>query len=165
MPRLQNQHGSRKVGGSFSRACAQCQCAFVPVILKGGGEFVDVNVIPHGTTTLIRLRGSLRLGGGVEELTKTIDLLFQQGQKKFVLNMAEVPMMDSSAIGLLVRSHTHSVKQGGGITLVQPSKFVIQTLQLVGVLRLFQVAESETQALAGAAPAAGAAPDRTAAEP
>lgn len=120
---------------------------------------MDLNVIPHGTATLVRLRGSLKLGGGVEDLTKTFDLLFQQGQKKFVLSMAEVPMMDSSAIGLLVRTHTHCVKQGGGVTIVQPSKFVVQTLQLVGVLRLFQIAESETQALAG-----DAAPDRVAAE-
>jgi anti-anti-sigma factor len=113
-----------------------------------GGAFVDVNVISQGTATVIRLRGSLKLGNGVEELTKTLDQLFQQGQKKVVLNIAEVPMVDSSGIGLLVRSHTHCVKQGGGITLVQPSKFVVQTLQLVGVLRLFPVAESEEQGLA-----------------
>jgi stage II sporulation protein AA (anti-sigma F factor antagonist) len=113
-----------------------------------GGEFVDVSVINHGTATVIRLRGSLKLGNGVEDLTKTFDQIFQQGQKKVVLSIAEVPMVDSSGIGLLVRSHTHCVKLGGGITLVQPSKFVIQTLQLVGVLKMFPVVESEEQGLA-----------------
>lgn len=106
-------------------------------------------MITQGAATLVRLRGSLKLGSGVEELTKTFESLYQQGQNKFVLSIAEVPMVDSSGIGLLVRSHTHCVKQGGGITLVQPSKFVVQTLQLVGVLRLFQVVESEEQALVG----------------
>jgi anti-anti-sigma factor len=114
-----------------------------------GGALVDVNVITHGSATLIRLRGSLKLGSGVEDLAKTFEMLYQQGQKKFVLSIAEVPMIDSSGIGLLVRSHTHCVKQGGGITLVQPSKFAIQTLQLVGVFRLFQVADSEAKGLEG----------------
>jgi anti-anti-sigma factor len=109
---------------------------------------VDLNVITHGTATLIRLRGSMKLGSGVEELTKTLEMLFQQGQHKFVLSIAEMPLLDSSGIGLLVRSHTHCIKQGGGIILVQPSKFVIQTLQLVGVLKLFQIVDSDAQGLA-----------------
>jgi anti-anti-sigma factor len=121
-----------------------------------GGGFVDLNVITHGTATLIRLRGSMKLGSGVEELTKTFETLFQQGHRKFVLSIAEVPMIDSSGIGLLVRSHTHCIKQGGGITLVQPSKFAVQTLQLVGVLRMFQVADSEAAALSAFGETAGA---------
>lgn len=116
---------------------------------------MDVSVITHGTATLVRLRGSLKLGGGVEDLTKTFEMLFQKGQHKIVLTIAEVPMIDSSGIGLLVRSHTHCVKQGGGIALVQPSKFAVQTLQLVGVLRLFQVTDSEAAALAAFGETAG----------
>ena|ERR1051326_2149280 len=145
-PLLQIRQRYRKVGGVLAERSRSVNAR--PASFFSGGEFVDVSVINHGTATLIRLRGSLKLGNGVEDLTKTFEQVFQQGQKKVVLSIAEVPMVDSSGIGLLVRSHTHCVKQGGGITLVQPSKFVIQTLQLVGVLRLFPVAESEEQGLA-----------------
>ena len=127
------------------------------IIKNDGGVLVDVNVITHGTAVLIRLRGSLKLGNGVEDLAKTFEMFFQQGQKKFVLSIAEVPMIDSSGIGLLVRSHTHCVKQGGGIALVQPSKFAVQTLQLVGVYRLFQIADSEAAALTAFGETAGVA--------
>jgi anti-anti-sigma factor len=144
---LQIRQRYRKVGGVLAERSRSVNARPAGILIIGG-EFVDVSVINHGTATVIRLRGSLKLGNGVEDLTKTFDQIFQQGQKKVVLSIAEVPMVDSSGIGLLVRSHTHCVKQGGGITLVQPSKFVIQTLQLVGVLRMFPVVESEEQGLA-----------------
>ena len=56
---------------------------------------VDVNVITQGSATLIRLRGSLKLGSGVEDLAKTFEMLYQQGRNKFVLSIADVPMTTS----------------------------------------------------------------------
>jgi anti-anti-sigma factor len=47
--------------------------------------------------------------------------------------------MDSSGIGLITRFLTSAKQQGGSLKLVNPSKFVVQTLKLVGLLNLFQV--------------------------
>jgi anti-anti-sigma regulatory factor len=42
-----------------------------------------------------------------------------------------------------------SAKQrGGAIKLVNPSKFALQTLRLVGVLSLFEIYETEDEAVA-----------------
>ena len=55
--------------------------------------------------------------------------------------------MDSSGIGLLSRFLASSKQQGGSLKLVSPSKFVVQTLKLVGLLNLFEVfADSQTAA-------------------
>ena len=59
----------------------------------------------------------------------------------------ELATMDSSGIGLLSRLLTLSKQQGGSLKLVNPSKFVVQTLKLVGLLNLFEVFP-ETQAAA-----------------
>jgi anti-anti-sigma factor len=109
---------------------------------------VDLSVTKHGQVHLIKLRGSLKLGQGVEDLTASIDRLVTEGYSKFVLSIADVPMIDSSGIGLLVRAHTSALKRGGAMKLVQPSKFAIQTLKLVGVLQLFEVRDTEADGIA-----------------
>jgi anti-anti-sigma factor len=47
--------------------------------------------------------------------------------------------MDSSGIGLVTRFLTSAKQQGGSLKLVNPSKFVQQTLKLVGLINLFEV--------------------------
>ena len=55
--------------------------------------------------------------------------------------------MDSSGIRLLSRFLTSTKQQGGSLKLVNPSKFVVQTLKLVGLLNLFETFP-DTQAAA-----------------
>jgi anti-anti-sigma factor len=57
-------------------------------------------------------------------------------------------MIDSSAIGLLVRFLTSAKQRGGSLKLLNPSKFVLQTLKLVRVLSLFEVFEDLQLAVA-----------------
>ena len=105
-------------------------------------------MVKNGQVHVVRLRGSLKLGQGVDDLRTALDRLLGEGHAKFILNLAEVPMIDSSGIGLLVRIHTASVKANGAIKLVQPTRLAIQTLKLVGVLSLFEVKASDAEALA-----------------
>ncbi len=109
---------------------------------------MDLSVTKHGQVHLIRLRGSLKLGQGVDDLNSNIERLVTEGYSKFVLSIGDVPMIDSRGIGLLVRAHTSALKRGGAVKLVQPSKFAIQTLKLVGVLQLFEVKDSDDDAIA-----------------
>lgn len=108
---------------------------------------MDINVRKRSQVQLIQLRGQLRLGDPVDELRRTIDEALAEGDTRFVLNLAEVPMIDSSGIGLLVRSLASAKQQGGNVKLVQPSTFAVKTLKLVGVLKLFEVFEDDNQAV------------------
>jgi anti-sigma B factor antagonist len=87
------------------------------------------------------------LGEPVDELNRTIRDALAEGESRFVINLAEVPMIDSSGIGLLVRSLASAKQHGGSLKLVQPSNFAVKTLRMVGVLGLFEVFENEDQAL------------------
>lgn len=109
---------------------------------------MDISVRKHGPVQVIRLRGNLTLGDAVDSFSKTAEELLTEGDSKLVLNLAEVRMIDSSGIGAMVRVLTAAKKKGGGITLVQPSKFAIQTLKFVGLLNLFPVFDEETEAVA-----------------
>lgn len=108
---------------------------------------MDISVRKRAQVQLIQLRGQLRLGPPVDELKKTIDEALAEGDTRFAVNLAEVPMIDSSGIGLLVRSLTSTKQRGGSLKLVSPSNFAVKTLKLVGVLNLFEVFDSDDKAV------------------
>jgi anti-sigma B factor antagonist len=96
---------------------------------------------------LIRLRGDLKMGAPVDSLRQAIDEIAESGSFQLVLSLGDVPMVDSSGIGVLVRTLTAFKQRGGTLKLVNPSKFTTQTLKLVGVLNLFEVFADEEEAV------------------
>jgi anti-sigma B factor antagonist len=103
------------------------------------GAIVDIDVRTIGEVKIVKLRGRLALGDPVERLRATLDDLLGSGENRLVLDLEELATMDSSGIGLLSRFLTSTKQQGGSLKLVHPSKFVLQTLKLVGLLNLFEV--------------------------
>ena len=87
------------------------------------------------------------MGPPVDDLRKTMEELLANGEARLAMNLAEVPMVDSSGIGLLVRFLASTKQRGGTIKLVQPSKFAVQTLRLVGVLNLFETFDDDETAI------------------
>jgi anti-anti-sigma factor len=103
------------------------------------GADVDIDLRSQGTVKIIKLRGRLALGEPVERLRETMTDLLSSGENRLVLDLEELATMDSSGIGLLSRFLTSTKQQGGSLKLVKPSKFVVQTLKLVGLLSLFEI--------------------------
>jgi anti-sigma B factor antagonist len=109
---------------------------------------VDIEVRSQGQVKIIKLRGRLNLGEPVDRLRATIEDLLQAGDNRLVLDLEELATMDSSGIGLLARFLTSAKQQGGSLKLVNPSKFVVQTLKLVGMLSLFEIFTDSQAAVA-----------------
>ena len=108
---------------------------------------MDINVRKRSQAQLIQLKGSLKLGDAVDGLRRTMEELLSAGETRMVLNLSEVPIVDSSGIGLLVRVLVSAKQKGGNLKLVNPSKFTIQTLRVVGVMNLFEVFENDDAAI------------------
>jgi len=109
---------------------------------------LDINVRKRSQVQVVQLKGQLRLGDAVDDLQRTINESLAEGDARFVVNLSEVPMIDSSGIGLLVRFLASAKKRGGSVKLVNLSSFAQKTLRLVGVLNLFEVYEDDDQAVA-----------------
>lgn len=107
---------------------------------------MDIDIRDRDKVKVIKLRGKLSLGPPVDSLRLACDDLLANGQANFLLDLAEVPMIDSSGIGLLVRLLTSAKQAGGTIKLLSPTKFTLQSLKLVGILPLFEVYEDREQA-------------------
>lgn len=109
---------------------------------------MDIEVRTESQVKVIKLRGRLGVGESLDRTGETLTDLLRAGETRFLLDLQEVPMIDSSGIGLLVRYMTAVKQRGGSLKLLNPSKFTLQTLQLVRVLSLFEVFEDLQQAVA-----------------
>lgn len=109
---------------------------------------MDIEVRTQSPVKILKLRGKLGLGPPIDKLSAILTDLLNAGDTCFLLDLAEVPTIDSSGIGLLVRYLTAAKQNGGSLKLLNPSKFALQTLKLVRVLNLFEVFEDPEQAMA-----------------
>lgn len=108
---------------------------------------MDISVRRRSEVQVIQLRGPLRLGEAVDAFRRAVDEALNAGDVRLAVDLAEVPMVDSSGIGVLVKSMASAKQRGGSVKLINPSKFALQTLRLVGVLGLFEIFETEDQAV------------------
>lgn len=97
---------------------------------------------------LLKLKGRLSMGPPLDRFNAAMIELLNQGQNRIVLDLEEVPSIDSSGIGMLVRHLTAAKQNGGAIRLLKPSKFTVQTLKMVGLLNLFTTFEDSKDAVA-----------------
>lgn len=108
---------------------------------------MEIDVRKKEEVQVIHLHGDLKIGDPVDSFRQTVEELFGQGDSRIVVNVADVPMIDSSGIGALVRLLTIAKQRGGALKLVNPSKLAVQTLKIVGLLNLFEIYEDEGQAV------------------
>jgi anti-sigma B factor antagonist len=108
---------------------------------------VNINVRTRGDVRLIQLQGPLRLGEAVDKFREALEDALGANQPQILVDLAEVPMIDSSGVGVLVKSLSAAKQRGGKIGLISPSKFAVQTLRLVGVLNLFEIFQDEETAV------------------
>lgn len=108
---------------------------------------MDIDIRTLGDLKLLKIRGRITLGVGVDRLRDTLEDLLVAGSNQWVFDISDVAMIDSSGIGLLVRYLTAAKQQGGALKLLNPTKFAMQSLKMIGVLNLFEVYEDQEAAL------------------
>jgi anti-sigma B factor antagonist len=97
---------------------------------------------------IVDLSGRITLGEGSTVLRDTVRDLLSKGQKKILLNLAEVTYIDSSGIGELVSAYTSVRNQGGDLKLLNLTKKVHDLLQITKLYTVFDVKDSESAAVA-----------------
>ncbi len=98
--------------------------------------------------TIVDLSGRITLGEGSVVLRDTVRDLLGKGQKKILLNLADVTYIDSSGIGELVSAYTSVRNQSGELKLLKLTKKVHDLLQITKLYTVFDVKDDETAAVA-----------------
>lgn len=108
---------------------------------------MDIEIRSLGNVKLLKITGRITLGAGVDRLRDTLEDLLVSGSNRWILDLADVAMIDSSGIGLLVRYLTTGKQQGGALKLLNPTKFALQSLKMIGLLNLFEVFQEQEKAV------------------
>src|ERR1700755_1821683 len=91
--------------------------------------------------------GRSPVGGGASAFRHTIRELAGKGNKKLLLNLAEVSYIDSSGIGEMVSGFTTVTNNGGQLKLLGLSKRVKDLLQITKLYKVFEVYDDEAEAV------------------
>jgi anti-sigma B factor antagonist len=100
-----------------------------------------------GSVMILDLKGKITLGEGDEVLKDKINSLILQGHKKMLLNLADVPYIDSAGLGEIVRTYTTVSRQGGQLKLVNLTKRITDLLMITKLLTVFETFDNEQEAL------------------
>jgi anti-sigma B factor antagonist len=100
-----------------------------------------------GEVVVLDLKGKITLGEGDELLKDKVNSLVNQGHKKIVLNLADVPYIDSAGLGEVVRTYTTVSRQGGSLKLLNLTKRITDLLSITKLLTVFETFDSENEAV------------------
>ncbi len=93
--------------------------------------------------TILDLQGKMLIGEGDELLREKINSLVENGTEKIVLNLAEVPYVDSAGLGEIVRCYTTVSRKNGELKLLHLTKRIHDLLSITKLLTVFDTYEDE----------------------
>jgi anti-sigma B factor antagonist len=100
---------------------------------------------------LIRISGRVTVTDGTAVLDDTIQRLIKDGRIKLIIDVADVPYIDSTALGVILRTHATVARRGGALKLLHVRGHVRELLELTRLLTVFEAFDSEAQAIASLA--------------
>jgi anti-sigma B factor antagonist len=108
---------------------------------------MEITVRNNGQVTIIDLNGNLTIGRSEEALRATVNRLIAEKQRYVLLNLAEVPTIDSSGIGAIIKSFTSLQEAEGKLKVLRPSRMARQLLTITGLMSVLESFEDENQAI------------------
>ncbi|WP_265443197.1 STAS domain-containing protein [Flexivirga meconopsidis] len=109
---------------------------------------LDITGSDEGDFTVIRLVGDVDVSAAAR-LRDGLSRLITEPDEKVLVDLSEVPFLDSTGLGVLV-ARLKQLRQGGGdLGLVVPSERLMRNLRITGLDRVFNVYGSVREAVAG----------------
>ena len=100
-----------------------------------------------GRVTVLDIVGRLTMSQPAQRLKDKINSLISQERTQIVLNLADVPYIDSAGLGQLVASYGSVLKAGGALKLLHVGARSQELLSITRLLTLFESFDSEAEAV------------------
>lgn len=97
---------------------------------------------------ILDLKGKILIGEGIEDLREVINAAVKEKETKILLNFADVPYLDSTGLGEVVRSYTTAKKEGGVVKIINLTNKVRDLLSVTKLITVFETFEEEDKAIA-----------------
>ena len=100
-----------------------------------------------GDLTILDLKGRLAEGDGDDVFRAAIDRLVQLGRLKVLLNMAQVPYVDSCGLGALAGKYVSLHRRNGQLKLCNLNAQSSRVLEITRLLTVFETFASEADGI------------------
>src|SRR5438093_12676827 len=100
-----------------------------------------------GDVTSLDRNGKILIGEGDDALRDAVTRLVDGGKTKIILNLADVPYVDSAGLGEIVRCYTTVSREGGKLKLLNLTKKIQDLLAITKLLTVFDTYDSESDAI------------------
>ncbi|MCB1192690.1 MAG: STAS domain-containing protein [Leptospiraceae bacterium] len=97
-------------------------------------------------TCIVDITGELNLYSA-REMQEFFDSLIATGYKKICLDLSKLQYIDSSCLGVFLKSHVTLKKSGGYIRLISPSKEMTSIFQLTKLDKMLIIFDSAEKAV------------------
>jgi len=88
---------------------------------------------------VLNVRGKLDQLKDSISLKSYINTLIEQKKNLIALNLSGVTYLDSGALNVLIYTHNVLKKNDGDMVLIQPSEYVLDVIEVVGLNKLVQI--------------------------
>lgn len=109
---------------------------------------MQINTRTFGDITVLDLSGKLTIDDGASLLRDRVASLVSQGNRKLLLNLADVPYVDSGGLGELVRCSLIANREKGAVKLVNLTQRIADLLTITKLLTVFDTFDNEDAARA-----------------
>jgi anti-sigma B factor antagonist len=108
---------------------------------------ITITERPLGRVTVLDLVGRLTIDRGAQHLKDKINSLIAQDRTLIVLNLKDVPYIDSGGLGQLVASFGSVMRAKGVLKLMNISSRNHDLLSITRLVTLFESFDSEAEAI------------------
>ena len=95
--------------------------------------------------TILDLHGKILIGEGDDALREAVTKLVDGGKTKILLNLADVPYVDSAGLGEIVRCYTTVSRKSGKLKLINLTKKIQDLLAITKLLTVFETYDTEEE--------------------
>jgi len=113
---------------------------------------VEVSVRREGDLTIFKLSGKILGGPESDGLRRELDRAFDRGDRRLLIDLADVPWMNSAGLGILLSAYSRTKEQGGTVrfsAVGERVRGILRTTKLLTVLEVHDDEESGIQSFAG----------------
>lgn len=110
---------------------------------------LEVSSRESGGVHFVKIHGRLTIGEPSEMLNDYVQKMMQQGARKVIVNLNDIPQIDSSGISVLVKLSISLARQGGALHLVSGQGRVRDALTVTRLVEAIPTFETEELAKIG----------------
>jgi len=100
-----------------------------------------------GDVAVFDIKGKILAGEGVDELRESINQAVNDAETKILFNFKDVPYLDSTGLGEVVRSYTSVKNRGGVVKIVNLTNKVHDLLSVTKLITVFETFNEEDEAI------------------